>query len=290
MGQKDISQKALESLNDVFADIVNGIIFNGKDTVKEEDLEDALTISVFSKDSKLHEQNRDVAKIWKENNIRVAFVGIENQTKSDQYMPLRLMAYDGACYKRQLIDIDRASKDNCADKIKPYPVVSLVLYFGEKPWNYSKSLLESVNVRPELRPFVNDYKPNVIEIIGLTEEDIEHFSSDFRSLIDIVKFQYDPTYKVSDRVIDHKQEFAWAASSILGDTKIMDICNFGNENVEGEELTVCKLVDRLRAEGEVKTLADLVKDGILTLQQAAERVGMSVANFKDAAKNLGILL
>ena len=53
---------------------------------------------------------------------------------------------------------------------------------------------------------------------------------------------------------------------------------------------MCKLVDRLRAEGEVKTLADLVKDGILTLQQAAERVGMSVANFKDAAKNLGILL
>ena len=40
--------------------------------------------------------------------------------------------------------------------------------------------------------------------------------------------QYDPAYKVSDRVIDHKQEFAWAASSILGDAKIMDICNFEN--------------------------------------------------------------
>ena len=68
MGQKDISQKALESYNDVFADIVNGIIFNGKDTVKAEDLEEASTLSVFSKDSKLHEQSRDVAKFWKEKN------------------------------------------------------------------------------------------------------------------------------------------------------------------------------------------------------------------------------
>ena len=245
MGQKDISQKALESYNDVFADIVNGIIFKGKDTVKAEDLEEASTLSVFSKDSKLHEQSRDVAKFWKENNIRVAFVGIENQTKSDKYMPLRLMAYDGACYKRQLIDIDRAVKDSKAEKIKPYPVISLVIYFGEKSWNSSKSLLESVSVRPELRPFVNDYKPNLVEITGLSEEEIEHFTSDFRSLIDIVRLQYDPAYKVSDRVIDHKQEFAWAASSILGDAKIMDICNFENEDVEGEGLTVCKLVDRL---------------------------------------------
>ena len=106
--------------------------------------------------------------------------------------------------------------------------------------------------------------------------------------------QYDPAYKVSDRVIGHKQEFAWVASSILGDAKIMDICNFENENVEGEELTVCKLVDRLeekgKVEGKLELLADLIADGTLTIKQAAERVGMTVAKFKATAKKLGICL
>ena len=34
MGQKDIAEKTLEEYNDVFADIVNVLIFNGKRTVK----------------------------------------------------------------------------------------------------------------------------------------------------------------------------------------------------------------------------------------------------------------
>ena len=38
MGQKDIAEKTLEAYNDVFADIVNVLIFNGKRTVKEKDL------------------------------------------------------------------------------------------------------------------------------------------------------------------------------------------------------------------------------------------------------------
>lgn len=36
MGQKDITQKTLESHNDVFADIINGIVFGGNDVVNGE--------------------------------------------------------------------------------------------------------------------------------------------------------------------------------------------------------------------------------------------------------------
>ena len=35
MGQKDIAEKTLEAYNDVFADIVNGLVFKGKKVVKE---------------------------------------------------------------------------------------------------------------------------------------------------------------------------------------------------------------------------------------------------------------
>ena len=57
---------------------------------------------------------------------------------------------------------------------------------------------------------------------------------------------------------------------------------------------MCEFIDKLEAKGEargfekgkVSTLAELVKDGILTIKQAAERMGMSVAKSKTATKEL----
>ena len=37
MAEKDIVEKTLEAYNDVFADIVNVLLFNGKDKRKEEE-------------------------------------------------------------------------------------------------------------------------------------------------------------------------------------------------------------------------------------------------------------
>ncbi len=53
---------------------------------------------------------------------------------------------------------------------------------------------------------------------------------------------------------------------------------------------MCDFYDKLEnigfEKGKVSTLAELVKDGILTIKQAAERMGMSVAKFKAATKEL----
>ncbi|MBP5469171.1 MAG: winged helix-turn-helix domain-containing protein [Candidatus Riflebacteria bacterium] len=53
---------------------------------------------------------------------------------------------------------------------------------------------------------------------------------------------------------------------------------------------MCDFYDKLEnigfEKGKVSTLAELVKDGILTIKQAAERMGMSVAKFKAAMKEL----
>jgi hypothetical protein len=39
LGQKDISEKILFDYNDVFSDIINGIVFKGEQTVRPESLE-----------------------------------------------------------------------------------------------------------------------------------------------------------------------------------------------------------------------------------------------------------
>ena len=47
MGEKDIVEKNLEAWNDVFADIVNVLLFKGKRLVKEQDLEADTKDSMF---------------------------------------------------------------------------------------------------------------------------------------------------------------------------------------------------------------------------------------------------
>ena len=46
---------------------------------------------------------RDVVKLWKEGNVSFALYGIENQTQAEKEMPLRILNYDGASYRSQLL-------------------------------------------------------------------------------------------------------------------------------------------------------------------------------------------
>ena len=89
MGEKDITEKALISCNDVFADIVNNLVFGGKKCIDESDLEQATDHGVYLGDTGFRELERDVSKCWKSNNIRIALLGIENQTVPEDDMPMR---------------------------------------------------------------------------------------------------------------------------------------------------------------------------------------------------------
>ncbi len=105
MAQKDITQKILESYNDVFADILNVLLFHGEQIVKPEELVDQTPRAVFKADGQVREIERDVAKRWIQNNVRIACIGLENQTSVDPFMPLRVMGYDGVEYRTQLREL-----------------------------------------------------------------------------------------------------------------------------------------------------------------------------------------
>lgn len=109
-------------------------------------------------DSKLHEQERDIAKLWNEGNVELAICGVENQTKIEKFMPLRVMGYDGASYRSQLM----------AKRPKPVPVVTLVLYFGtDRKWIQPMSLKEVLNIPDGMEGYVNDYRIHVDEVLKL---------------------------------------------------------------------------------------------------------------------------
>ena len=292
MGQKDISEKVLESYNDVFADIVNGFVFKGKNVVKEDDLQEMSPVSTFRSGRKYHKQERDVAKLWKENDIRVALCGIENQTTVDSSMPLRVIAYDGVAYKKQLVENSKSKKKKKKDPVeqpKFYPVITFVLYLGDRPWNNNKNLLDVLTLRPEFKPFVSDYKINLIDLSNLPDEQVKLFKSDFRSLIDWLKKQKDPDYEVDPRTLDHPDELKQLLYSMSGDERVFAIPNSSNEE-DGGTITMCEFIDKLEAKGEtkgqLKLLISLINKGLLTIQQAAKEMGMSVAKFKAATKEL----
>lgn len=256
MGEKDIAEKVLEDYNDVFADIVNVLLFQGEQIVRPEQLEDKTLRSSYKADGKLREIVRDVGKNWNQDTIRIACLGIENQTDSDADMPLRAISYDGAEYRAQLIrDIssqDGGDGDIISTKkrrdIKRYPVVTLVLYFGyEKPWSSSKSLLDRLTVSDALKPYVQDYRINVFEIAYLTPEQVKLFQSDFRIVADyFVQKRLNHEYKPSPQKMKHVHAVLQMMSIMTGDHRFEDAYN---DAIRKEELNMCEVLDRVEKKG-----------------------------------------
>ena len=191
MGQKDITQKNFEAYNDVFSDIVNGTLFDGREVIKPEALVDAVAKSQYKADDNvIHEQERDVAKYWTDKNcyIRLALLGVENQLAIDMDMPLRVIGYDGSSYRDEMnqdeIVIDEGTGKKHKIRHKRYPVVTIVLYFGKTPWKKPLSLYDVLKISDDLKPFVNDYKINLIDVPRLTGEQVEKFTSDFQIIAD----------------------------------------------------------------------------------------------------------
>ena len=111
MGQKDITEKVLEDYNDVFADIINGLLFDGVQEIKPEDLENTTIHTQYkAEDGKVHELERDIAKYWKEEKVELAICGIENQSKVEKNMPFRIVGYDGADRKSTRLNSSHRSQ------------------------------------------------------------------------------------------------------------------------------------------------------------------------------------
>ena len=172
MGEKDITAKILEDHNDVFADIINGLLFDGVQEIKPEALENTTVHAQYkAEDDKVHELERDIAKYWKEEKVELAICGIENQSKVEKHMPFRIIGYDGAAYRNQLQQ----------ERRKMLPVVTIVLYFGtDRHWSSRKKIKELMEIPRCLDMYVNDYQMHVFEVAWLTEEQISRFHSDFK--------------------------------------------------------------------------------------------------------------
>lgn len=280
--KKDIAEKNLEAWNDVFADIVNVLLFNGKRIVHEDELEADTKDSMFKADGQLHEQERDVSKFWKNGEIRISILGLENQTKQDYKMPLRIISYDGASYKQQLLD---------EELIKNYPVVTLVLYFGtEERWTAPRNLYDCFTIPKELKPYVNNYKINVFEIAWLDNETIEKFTSDFKIVAKYFQtLRMNQEYIGTSEEIKHVDALFKIMSALTGDNSFEESYNKYKSTKKGGSTMgnfVEECMERGRKQEKEKIILNLIESNAGSIEQIAEWVKLPVDEVKKIAQKV----
>ena len=253
MAQKDITEKVLFEYNEIFSDIINVLLFNGKERINPEALQNGSNITQYKAyDGIVHEQERDISKYWTYNNVRIALFGIENQSVPLKDMILRTIAYDGASYRSQLLSNER----------RRYPVITIVLYFGEKHWKGPKTLGELLEIPDCLKEFFNDYKLNIFEIAWLPAKTVSKFKSDFGIVADFfVKKRKNKNYIPSDkRVIKHVDEVLKLLSVMTGDKRYESILIPAPEGKETIR-TMCDVADRLFLSGKAEGLNEGLSQG-----------------------------
>ena len=318
MGKKDITLKDYFSDSTRYADLLNGSVFQGKQMICAGELQDADTAQAKSDALAVLERTNDIAmKQMKDGSIFAVWV-VANQEKVDYSMPARVMMQEALAYDKQLKEMKRENKDKeqenpFADsgeflsKIRKwdrlYPVVTLVVYWGEEQWQGAKSLHDMIRFGEDkaladaLRKLIPEYP---LHFLNLSEvHDYRKFHSEIRTLFELYDKRNDKEAFYSylnhnDRGRKMDEETAWALSKMLN----MDVTKLQrNENQEegGESGMMCKAIEDLiedgraegKAEGRLSTLYELAQDGLLSIKDAAIKASMPEDVFSAEMEKAG---
>ncbi len=226
--QKDEVLRCYLSDDARYADLMNGMIFEGRNVVQPEDLHPLDSRVEGEKSIRYHDLIRRSCF-----GVNFAVVGVENQEEVHYLMPLRCAEYDVFEYRRQARDIerklelDRKRKRKCRTALERaeligedesaggimgensqsltsaeylskfrrsdrlHPCVTLVLFYGED-WDGSRDLyglMDFTDIPPEFRSLVNNYHMNLLEVRKLSGTDMFH--TDLKQVLDFIRYSKD---------------------------------------------------------------------------------------------------
>ena len=198
------------------------------------------------------------------------------------WMPFRIISYDGASYRSQLLKTEEKEIDGMKKQVavkERYPVVTIVLYFGERMWNYSTHLkdcfypeLSEDTAMLLLSEYIQDYKAHVFDIPRLSKETVQQFRSDFRVVADYFTNIYNnPGYKPENTVITHVDEFLKLMKVLTGDSKYGIMAGELTEE-EKEGMTMCKALEYHEALGEKRGITQGITQGEERLSKLIQKL------------------
>lgn len=299
---KDAVSKAYFSDPERFAQIFNNELFGGIPMVKPEYLTDLNTseMKTFGMEQREVEavwKNRDILKSYG-NELFLAILGIENQSNVHYAMPLRNMLYDALNYEQQRAVLQKEHRKSgdlygsryisgLSENDRLIPVFTLVIYYGEKPWDGPKNLQDLLDIPPELEEYrdkLADYKINLLDIHSM---DPEIYSGELKAMLGFIKYQGNKA--LLNRFIGENSSIyeqltpeTVQAISVLG--KIPNLETFITTNTErGEEsMNICKAIDEMMEdkrqegieEGRMEGRTEGRTEGIRILIQSAAELGI----------------
>ena len=247
--------------NEVFASLFNGYFFNNEQVIKADGLEVEDTAYAETIKVNYGKQKFKIEKINKyRDNVRrtmlgyFVILGVEDQSKVHYSMPIRKMLYDSLGYSSELSVLE-----DTQDKVewtvderlsgikkgtKVTPIVTVVFYTGEEPWDGPQSLHDMMDMDERIGVLVPDYPLYVIDIGH--DKDLSFNNKMLDELKNILYSIYSDTADWNETVVDNS---TIALAGILsGDPNLYYTAI---ESKEGKQ-QVCKVLaerdERIRAE------------------------------------------
>lgn len=316
MSDKDTITKDYMQDKDIFADAFNFLLYGGRQVIKPEQLRPLDTTSIvlpYGEDGQLVpiQKYRDVLKMvtaMEDDKAAYMLLGIENQSEIHYAMPVRNMLYDAIQYVAQVEDTARSHK--MGDKMpetraeflsgfyktdKLLPVITLTLYFGADEWTAPKDLHSMLSADKEILPFVDNYYLHLIAPAEIADNEFTKFHTELSLALRFIK-QSKNKNKLKE-LINEDTSFRSVSKKTADLVNVVTKSNLHYDDRE-ERVDMCEAIEGIRndaraegiekgrVEGTLKTLISLVKDGILTITEAASRANMTVAEFEAKTKLL----
>ncbi|MCM1062875.1 MAG: Rpn family recombination-promoting nuclease/putative transposase [Eubacterium sp.] len=200
MGKTDNIMYRYMSNKERFADLFNGILFQGRNIILPDQLSEAsgkytaISQELIKRSRKQHllNRNRDIKMLLQSGGV-LRILTVENQKYIDYSMPLRCMEYDVLEYRKQLDELRNSNQIHKAFTTKDEflcglksdnrlsPVYTICLYHGEADWNGPWSLADMMDFQSDtdlFRPFFADYPFRLFCINA--QPDFETFHSELK--------------------------------------------------------------------------------------------------------------
>ena len=288
-----------------FADLFNAALFQGKQVIHPDELEELDTD--FSSILKWNGHMETVQKILdvvkkRAHGVDFVILGLENQQRVHFGMPLRIMLGDAFGYLKEYQEIAKKNKarGNWEDsdellsglrrEDRLHPMVSICVYYGERAWDGPHSLVDMLKIPKELRPVVSDYKMNLIQVGE--SEGLVFRNGDVQTVFEISRNIYKKNYKKIEEAYQDK-EFSYELGVVIG--AITDSPELVNQALErkGGRMNMCMALEELKKEFEIK---GEIKGRILTyyefgvsLEEIAKKTGITVNEAEKILEENGVL-
>lgn len=264
MGKADVYENDYLENAEIFADLINGVLYQGEQVVKPQELREQDGELRSIRKYGVKKTVRDKVRLWK--NTIFAIFTVENQTKVDYAMVLRAMLTESMAYEKQWKkrkkELERETESLTADEFisgmkkedRFIPVITVVVYYGkEKPWDGAKTLYDLLEVNgneEKILPFISNYRLNVFDYHD--HDNFEQFHSELQSVFEFLRYSKDKE-KLKEKLKENKERYVRlsdeAKALLVHLTNIKEIPNVGKEELERGEFDMCKAFEDMKEEG-----------------------------------------